>query len=150
MPAQNSTKHTEILKMKKQAGFTLIELMIVVAIIGILAAIAVPQYQSYTKKAKFTEVVNATSSRKSFVEVCMQDPNMTPATDCIGGKNGIPADDATGFGNVAGVKVEASGVITATAGSALGGATYIMVPKLVNGNVTWGSDTGTCKTAGLC
>jgi len=135
--------------MKKQAGFTLIELMIVVAIIGILAAIAVPQYQNYTKKAKFTEVVNATSSRKSFVEVCLQDPNIV-ATDCIGGKSGIPADETTGFNNVASVTVTGSGTITATATSALGGATYIMVPKLVNGNVTWGSDTGTCKTAGLC
>lgn len=136
--------------MKKQAGFTLIELMIVVAIIGILAAIAVPQYQSYTKKAKFSEVVNATSGRKSFVEVCLQDPNIA-ATDCVGGKSGIPADDTTGFGNVASVTVTGSGTITAKAKSALEvDATYIMVPTVVNGNVTWATDSGTCKAKGLC
>lgn len=43
--------------MKRQSGFTLIELMIVVAIVAILAAIALPAYQSYTKKAKFSEVI---------------------------------------------------------------------------------------------
>lgn len=46
--------------MKKQSGFTLIELMIVVAIVAILAAIALPAYQTYTKKAKFSEVITAT------------------------------------------------------------------------------------------
>ena len=61
--------------MKKQGGFTLIELMIVVAIIGILAAIAVPQYQTYTKKAKFTEVVQATQPFKLGVELCYQNNN---------------------------------------------------------------------------
>jgi type IV pilus assembly protein PilA len=56
--------------MKKQAGFTLIELMIVVAIIGILAAVALPAYQDYTKRAKMSEVILAASAcRTTITEV---------------------------------------------------------------------------------
>lgn len=57
---------------KVQKGFTLIELMIVIAIIGILAAVAVPQYAQYTKRAKFSEVKLAVSPIKNGVDDCMQ------------------------------------------------------------------------------
>ena len=59
--------------MKKSSGFTLIELMIVIAIIGILAAIALPAYAKYTARAKFTEVVTAAGPIKLQVELCYMD-----------------------------------------------------------------------------
>ncbi|MEZ6938075.1 prepilin-type N-terminal cleavage/methylation domain-containing protein [Aeromonas sp. S12(2024)] len=65
--------------MKKQSGFTLIELMIVVAIVAILAAVALPAYQNYTKKAKMTELVAATGALKTAVEICVQTGSNCPA-----------------------------------------------------------------------
>lgn len=129
---------------RNQQGFTLIELMIVVAIIGILAAVALPAYQNYTKKAKFSEVVLATNSAKIAVEICAQDQNGVAA--CTGGAQGVPANIATAAGNVATVAT-ASGVITATAISTngLSGETYIMTPTFANGRVTWAIG-GTCFT----
>ena len=65
---------------KSQQGFTLIELMISVAIVGILASIALPSYQNYTRKAKFSEVVMATASVKAAVEACAQSTNACQLT----------------------------------------------------------------------
>ncbi len=73
------TKDKRIFEMKKQSGFTLIELMIVVAIVAILAAVALPAYQNYTKKAKMTEVASATGKYKTSIEVCVQ----TKGTACV-------------------------------------------------------------------
>jgi len=58
------------MSLQQQKGFTLIELMIVIAIIGILAALALPAYQSYTYKAKFSDVFTATTSVKSAIDLC--------------------------------------------------------------------------------
>ncbi|WP_105253734.1 pilin [Pseudoalteromonas sp. T1lg75] len=87
----------------KQQGFTLIELMIVVAIIGILAAVALPAYQDYTRRAEFTETKLAATNIKTAAMVCYQ---TNPAV-CAAGAGGIPAD-VTAAADVVGLTFTAS------------------------------------------
>jgi type IV pilus assembly protein PilA len=140
---------------KVQKGFTLIELMIVVAIIGILAAVALPAYQQYTKKAKFTEVVLATAGHKVAIEVCLTDNGGVGAA-CNAGAGGVPADvGASGYVTSV-ATTAATQVLTATAVGApnaavkgLEGETYILTPTFANGKTTW-AVSGTCVAANLC
>ncbi len=143
--------------LRTSAGFTLIELLIVVTILGILAIVAVPTYQSYTKRAYFSEVIQATAPFKLGIENCFQQQGGTAAalTACgTAGSNGIPA--ALGAsGNVTSVTVGASGVITGTGLAATtGGGTYILTPTLTsNGggnNILIWAATGTCQAQGTC
>jgi len=131
-----------------QKGFTLIELMIVVAIIGILAAVAIPAYSNYTKKAKFTEVVQATQAIKTGVEVCVQD--FGDLTNCNGGSNGIPDNVATGNATkYVDTITTLAGIITATpkvTGGILAADTYVLTPTVGPTGITW-AVSGGCTTA---
>ena len=135
-----------------QKGFTLIELMIVVAIIGILAAIAVPQYQQYTKRGKFTEVLQATSALKTAIEICLQD-QAGILTACDPGVlgSGVPPNVGIVGKYVASV-VSANSVITATAVSNNGMAGEILTLSPLYSPTTGTQWTmgGSCLAANLC
>lgn len=147
-----------IFDMKRQSGFTLIELMIVVAIVAILAAIALPAYQSYTKRAKFSEVIAAVGPAKTAVEVCVQ--GWAGASAAVGdscataGQNALSGASAVTQNFASAAVTNAAGVITVTgtAAAALDGSTYSLVTSgavQAGRQVLW-KISGSCVTDGKC
>jgi len=129
--------------MSKNCGFSLIELMIVVVIVGILSMIAIPSYQSYTQRARFTEIISATEIFKTAIALALQQG--IPANEINHGMHGIP-EEPQPTKNLASLNVNNS-IITAMATTILNNATMVLTPNQ-NGSI-WNVG-GTCIEAGLC
>jgi type IV pilus assembly protein PilA len=162
------------MKKNSQKGFTLIELMIVVAIIGILASIALPAYKTYTDRAKFSEIVLAATPAKTAVDLCIQTGNSCAELDEVNsGWNSAPSVEKVEVditlkdapGKPTGYNETVSGpwaqvpdltgpiTITVTSEEIFGNDSYeyelIGTPNEDQTSAVWSSG-GTCKAAGLC
>jgi len=122
--------------MKKNQGFTLIELMIVIAIIAILMAYALPAYRDYTVRAKVGEGLQLASAAKQAVSETMMDTGAFPSNNTSAGL--AAAGDISGT-NVSQIAVSGAGIITITySGQApLNGATAVLTPTTTAGSVIW-------------
>ena len=134
--------------MKKQQGFTLIELMIVVAIIGILAAIAIPAYKDYTIRAQVSEGLSLASGAKAAVSEFYMDSGVFPITN---DEAGISAAAEIVGRYATDVTVGAAGIITVTYGNVgqthadlIGAGNLVLTPFAAanQASVTWDCDTG--------
>jgi type IV pilus assembly protein PilA len=140
---------------KVQQGFTLIELMIVVAIIGILAAIAIPAYQDYTIRAKVTEGLGLADAAKTAVSEAYQSGDLIPGVSSLAA-GWLPTQTTTKYVNS--VAIAPSGLITVTYSNVvpqINAQTLTLSPNIggkvlaagLSGNIDWACATLTNNTA---
>lgn len=123
---------------KAQSGFTLIELMIVVAIIGILAAIAIPAYQDYVTRSKWGDRVTSIASVKTAIGECISDNGLTVAPcDTLAelGAYGITTLPAAKYGGTVTID-SGTAAIRVTGGAELGSCTFAFTPTVASGAST--------------
>lgn len=120
-------------KKMMQKGFTLIELMIVAAIIGILSAVAIPAYQDYTKRAHVTEGLVLSGGAKAGITEYYASQGSWPASNASAGVSGTITGNA-----VTSVAVSENGIITITYNSKVAdGAKLTLTPSASGGSITW-------------
>ena len=128
-----------------QLGYTLVELMVVLAIVAVLTTVALPAYQNYSEKAKFAEVLSISDGYTTAVGVCIAQTGSKD--ECDEGAHGIATVDVSATyvdtGSIS------NGTIQLTATDAAGGYTSVLTPTLVAGSITW-AQTGTCIPIGYC
>jgi type IV pilus assembly protein PilA len=141
------------MKRYMQQGFTLIELMIVVAIIGILAAVALPAYQDYTVRAKVSEVVLAASQCRTTISEVYQTGSAAPGVNNWGCENTVGG--ATKFVNT--IVTDANGVITvltssdsafSTLSPSIAGASLTLIPMAASATTANASQVGNLQVYG--
>ena len=130
--------------MKKQQGFTLIELMIVIAIIGILAAVALPAYKDYTVRARVSEAIGFASAAKTAVSEHVISKGGWPLNNASAG---LPTDTSMSSAVVDKVVVD-GGVITVTTETATNLDQAASKTILFSGQTTSGGVKWTCKSGG--
>ncbi len=150
---------------KEQQGFTLIELIIVVAIVGILAAVALPAYSTYTNRARFSEVIIATNSLKTSIDLCFQLNGQTMLA-CDDGTTGNGSQTSPPVASVRNGAINTPLVdtidvvvygaaqigINVTATAALDSRTYQLTGIPGNGAISWSFDeaNSNCDDARYC
>ncbi|MFN3163691.1 MAG: prepilin-type N-terminal cleavage/methylation domain-containing protein [Pseudohongiellaceae bacterium] len=136
--------------MNKQSGFTLIETMIVVAIIGILSSVALPAYQQYSNRARFAEAVLATSIYRNAIVVGANSNRFAALTDMNEGTNGIPVEQIRSA-TAHGIHVHDGQIIVSwrADGSAMAGINYTLTAQSVTPPIQW-VEGGTCLFNALC